>query len=268
VGYPAALEASRKQLVDDKTRATELSSQIRERQLKTSANPELLIDVVERADAAGRSRAFVTAQRDARAFRAFWEQERGAIAARVSAAAQKQIGEANCQNVDVSGTTSYALRESFDRQLEKRVREHNDAQELIERERAALGPAGVTELQKFADEIAYDSYLVHVALVDDKNLIDQQLSDRRSVARTLDRRLEEERRYLAERAKSKEERKQSEERSAALDKSRRSLDVAADNAEAEIKELEQTIKQAKADYEVAFDAQRDRLRARPAVAKP
>jgi hypothetical protein len=260
--YPAAVEASRKQLVEDKTRATELTNQIRERQLKTAAEPQLLVEIVERADRAGRSRSFVTAQREARAFRAFWEEERGAIAARVSAAAQKQISEANCQDVDVGPGTSHALREGFERQLDKRVREHNDAQELIERERAALGPGGVNELQKFADEIAYTSYLVNVALIDDKDLIEQQLSDRRDVEHTLERQSAEERRH-AQSSKSKEERKQSEERAAELDKSRGALAAAVANADAETKEIEHTIEQAQTDYELAFDAMRDRLKSRP-----
>jgi hypothetical protein len=262
LAYPAALEASRKQLVDDKTRATELTNQIRERQLKTAADPQLLVEIVERADRAGRSRSFVTAQREARAFRAFWEEERGAIAARVSAAAQKQISEAHCQDVDLGPGTSHALREGFDRQLDKRVREHNDAQELIERERSALGPSGVNELQKFADEIAYTSYLVNVALIDDKDLIEQQLSDRRDVERTLEQRSAQERQH-AQSAKSKEERKQSEERAAELDKSRAALAAAVANADAETKEIEHSIEQAQTDYDLAFDTTRDRLRSRP-----
>jgi hypothetical protein len=263
--YPAALEASRKQLADDKTRATELTNQIRERQVKVAADPKLLVEIVERADRAGRSRAFVTAQREARAFRAFWEQERGAIAARVSAATQKQISEANCQQVDVSAGTSHALREGFERQLEKRVREHDDAQELIERERSALGPAGVNELSKFADEIAYASYLVNVALIDDKDLIEQQLGDRRDVEHTLSQGAAEERRR-AQALKSKEERKQSEDRAAELDKSRSAIATAAANAEAETREIEHSIEQARTDYQLAFDAARERLRTRPAKA--
>jgi hypothetical protein len=263
LGYPAALESSRKQLVDDKTRATELTSQLRERQLKTTADPQLLVEIVERADRAGRSRSFVGAQREARAFRAFWEEERGAISARVSAAAQKQISEANCQELDVSASTSHALREGFERQLEKRVREHNDAQELIERERTALGPAGVSELSKLADELAYASYLTNVALIDDKDLIEQQLDDRRQVERTLSQHATEERRR-AQSAKSKEERKQAEERAAALDKSSSAIATAATNAEAEIKEIEHSIEQTRTDYALAFDGLRERLRTRPA----
>jgi hypothetical protein len=267
LAYPSALEASRRQLVADKTRATELSSQIRERELKSNADPQLLDEIVERADAAGRSQAFVAAQREARAFRAFWEEERGAISARVAAAAQKQIGEANCQDVDIGASTGHALREGFDRQLEKRVREHNDAQDLIERDRAALGAGGAAELQKFADDIAYASYLVSVGLIDDRDAIAQRLDEQRRVARTLDRELAQERRYQAEHAKNKEERKASEERSAALAKSRAALDPAANGAQAETKELDQTIEQARADYAAALDAQHKRLRARAEARK-
>lgn len=261
--YPVALEASRKQLVEDKTRATALTNQIRERQLKVTADPALLVQIAERADRAGRSRSFVTAQREARAFRSFWEEERGAIAARVNAAAQKQVTEANCANVDVSTSTGPALRESFERQLDRRVREHNDAQALIERERAALGPAGVNELSKFADELAYASYLVNVALIDDKDRIAQQLSDRAEVERTLDRRLAEEQRYAQAEA-NKESRRQSQERGAALQKSRSALAAAVGNAEAETQEIEHTIEQARTDYHLAFDAARERLKARTA----
>jgi hypothetical protein len=263
VAYPLLLEYSRKQLVEDKTKATELTAQIKEREVKSTADPELLVEIVERADAAGRSASFVAAQREARAFRTFWEEERGPISARVTAAAQKQVTEGGC-DVEVGGATSYALKEGFDKQLEKRVREHNDAQQLLEQHRNTLGAGGLAELQRLADDIAYDSYLVNVALIDDKNEIERMLSERRSVASTLDRSLSDERRYLAESAKTKEEKKASEERIAALAKSSGSLEAAAKDAEAEINELEQTIRQAEADYDAAFDTLRDRLKDRPA----
>jgi nitrate reductase assembly molybdenum cofactor insertion protein NarJ len=261
--YPTLLEYNRQQLVEDKTKATELTGQIRDRDPKSSADKELLVEIVERADSAGRSASFVAAQREARAFRTFWEEERGPISARVTAAAQKQITEGGCKDVEVGGATSYALKEGFDKQLEKRVREHNDAQQLIEQNRTVLGPAGFAELQKLADDIAYASYLVNVALIDDKNNIERMLSERRNVSSTLDRNLDDERRYQSEKARSKEEKKASDERIAALEKSRGSLDAASSDAENEVKELEQTIRQAQSDYDIAFDALRDRLKDRP-----
>ena len=263
VAYPPLLEERRKQLVADKTMSSELTAKVRDHEIKANADPKLLEEIVESADAAGRSSTFVAAQREARAFRTFWEEERGAIGARVAAAAQKQIADAGCgQPVDVGGATSYALREGFDRQLEKRVREHNEAQHVIERERTALGNGGTKELEDFADEIAYASYLVYVGLVDDKSQIEGMLSERRSVASTLDSRLKAEQEYLAQ-AKSKEDKKASEERIAALQKSKDSIDTATADAEAEIKELEQTIRQAQTDYADARDAQLKRIRERP-----
>jgi hypothetical protein len=263
IAYPPLLEEQRKRLVEDKTQATELTAKVRDHQLKVSADPKLLEEIVEAADGAGRSTTFVQAQREARSFRKFWDEERGPIGARVAAAAQKQIVDGGCpQGVDVSGATSYALREGFDRQLEKRVREHNEAQHVIEREHNALGSAGTKEMQELADEIAYASYLVYVGLIDDKDDIAVMLTERRSVSSTLDSRLKTEREYLAA-AKSKEDKKASEERIAAIEKSRAAIDTATTDAEAEIKELDQTIRQAQTDYSDALDGLLERIKKLP-----
>jgi hypothetical protein len=266
IAYPPLLEEQRKRLVDDKTQATELTAKVRDHQIKVSADPKLLEEIVEAADSAGRSTTFVQAQREARAFRSFWDEERGPIGARVAAAAQKQVADAGCaQPVDVSGATSYALRDGFDRQLEKRVREHNEAQHVIERERTALGSAGTKEMEELADQIAYASYLVYVGLIDDKDQIEAMLTERRSVSSTLDSRLKAEQSYLAS-AKSKEDKKDSEERIAAIEKSRAALDSATTDAEAEIKELEQTIRQAQTDYSDTLDGLLERIKKMPAPA--
>jgi hypothetical protein len=263
VAYPPLLEERRKQLVVDKTQATELTAKVRDHEIKSNADPKLLEEIVESADAAGRSSTFVAAQREARAFRSFWDEERGTIGARVAAAANKQVADAGCgQAVDVSGATSYALREGFDRQLEKRVREHNEAQHVIGRERTALGSAGVKEMEELADQTAYASYLVYVGLIDDRQQIEGMLSERRSVASTLDSRLKAEQEYLAQ-AKSKDDKKASEERISALTKSRDAIDATTSDAEAEVKELDQTIRQAQADYDDALEAQLKRIKERP-----
>jgi hypothetical protein len=267
IAYPVSLEHQQKQLVEDKTKATELTGQLRERELKTNADPKLLQEIVEASDDAGRSHTFVAAQREARAFRTFWEEERAPIASRVTAAAQKQIADAGCaQEVDVAGATNYALKEGFERQLEKRVREHNEAQHIIEHNRAAFPGPALNEIQKLADDVAYASYLVNVALIDDKDNVERLLSEKRSVAGTLDDSLDRERKYLGEQAKTKEEKKTSEERIAELEKSKAALDSAVRDAEGESKELEQTIRQAQGDYDAAFDALIERIKARPAPA--
>jgi hypothetical protein len=263
VAYPPLLEAHRERLVEDKTAATELTTKVRDHQIKVSADPKLLEEIVETADRAGRSASFVVAQREARSFRTFWDEERGPIASRVAAAANKQAADGGCpQAVDVSGATTYALREGFDRAIEKRVREHNEAHHVIDRERTALGSAGVKEMEELADEVAYASYLVYVGLVDDRDQIQGMLAERRSIASTLDSRLKAEQEYLAS-AKTKEDKKASEERVAAIQKSRSAIDSASTNAEAEIKELDQTIRQAQTDYEDALKALLERIKQLP-----
>lgn len=263
VAYPPLLEAHRQRLVDDKTQATELTGKVRDHQIKVSADPKLLEEIVESADAAGRSASFVVAQREARSFRTFWDEERGPIAARVAAAANKQVADGGCpQGVDVGGATTYALREGFDRAIERRVREHNEAQHVIDRERSALGSAGVKELEELADQIAYASYLVYVGLVDDRDQIQGMLAERSDVASTLDARLKAEQEYL-QTAKNKEDKKASEERIAAIQKSRAGIDAATSNAEAEIKELDQTIRQAQTDYADALEALLKRIKELP-----
>jgi hypothetical protein len=264
IAYPVVLEHQRQQLVEDKTKATELTGQLRERELKTNADPKLLEEIVDASDRAGHSHTFVAAQREARAFRTFWEEERAPIASRVTAATQKQIADAGCpQEVDVAGATSYALKEGFERQLEKRVREHNEAQHIIEHNRAAFPGPALSEIQKLADDIAYASYLVNVAMIDDKDAIERMLAEQRSVASTLDDSLERERKYASEHAKTKEEKKVSEERIADLEKSKAQLDASVRNAEGESKELEQTIRQAQGDYDAGLTALLERIRARP-----
>jgi hypothetical protein len=263
--YPAALEHQRKLLAEDKSKAGELTGTLREREIKANADPKLLEEIVEASDSAGRSHTFVAAQREARAFRAFWDEERAPIAARVTAAAQKQIADAGCpQEVDVAGATSHALKEGFERQLEKRVREHNEAQHIIEHSRAAFPGPSLSEVQKLADDVAYASYLVNVALIDDKDNIERMLSERRGVASTLDDSLERERKYLSEQAKTKEEKKTAEERIAELEKSKAALDGTVRDAENESKELEQSIRQAQGDYDAAYDGLIERIKARPA----
>lgn len=251
--HPYVLEQERQQLVNDKTAATERTAALRDQDVRADVDGKWLKDVLETASEAGQSRAFVDAQREARAFRAFFEEERGPIAARISAAAQKQISEHNCQDVEVGGAVSYALRDSFDRQLDKRVRERNQAQHMIEEQRGKLPNPSLHELSELADDVAYASYLVHVALIDDKTRIDALLDERRDVASTLDDAIKREQKGL-EGATSKEEKRAREERLSALEKSRAALDVSVKDAEAEVRELEQTIRQADADYEDALAA--------------
>src|SRR5690349_11283805 len=95
ITYPERLQAETTLLVADKQQAHDLSEKMATRttELKPGSNPELMLVIVRQADEAGRSDAYVQANAESRQLRAFWDEERGPISARVNGAAQKHLTE-------------------------------------------------------------------------------------------------------------------------------------------------------------------------------
>jgi hypothetical protein len=259
--YPAELESTRTRLAEEKTQAQTLSAGLaaETKDLKTPIDSELVLEIVDAADEAGKSEALAKAREADRAVRAFWEEERGPIGSRVNNAVQQKAVEAKCENTDLTGTVPYALREGVDKQLERRLRSQNEAHLLIDRNKGTLGQANTQALQKLVDDVSLNSYLVNIALIQDSNHISKMLSERRSVQGALDDAIEEETRPSATQP-SAAERKASAERLAALTKSRDALDAATSNAEGEIKTSEEQVKAAQSEYESALADLRDEIR--------
>ena len=270
IGYPERLSAETAVLVADKQQAHDLSEKMATRptELKPGANPELLLVIVKQADEAGRSEAFVQANAEARELRAFWEEERGPITARVNGAAQKHLTEANCgpcAQTDLGGPLSYALSNGIDKQLEKRLRACNEAQRTIELNKDGLGNGNVAPVQKLADDIALTSYQVNVALPQERNRIDSLLDEQDDIESTLTRAIEWEQAYQATN-RSAADKKDSQERLAVLEKSRAAVAPAVTNAEAARKDLDPQIEQARKRYADALEALENELKAQQARA--
>jgi hypothetical protein len=266
--YPERLTAETNMLVADKQKATELSQTLGARtgELKAGADPALLLVIVRQADEVGRGEAFAAANDEARGLHSFWDEERGPITARVNGAAQKQLTEAKCTEADVSGPIAYALKDGVDKQLEKWLRAHNEAQRTIERHKGELGAANVSAVQKLADDIALASYFVNIALVLERNRIDRLLSERSDVDSTLSNEIDWERAFQAENH-SATDKKASQERMAALEKSRAAVPAAAASAEAARKDLDLQIKSARESYQSGLQALENELEAQQARAK-
>jgi len=263
VGYPDDLEATRGLLAEEKTQAQTLSAGLaaQTQELKTPLDTELALRIVDAADEAGESESYTRARAQERAVREFWEEERGPIGARVNGAVQQKASEAKCESTEqLTSSVSYALREGVDKQLERRLRSQNEAHLLIDRNKSSLG-ANVPVLQKLADDVTVNSYLVHNALIEDANRISRMLAERRTVERTLDDAIEEETRPPTA-PQSAAERKASAERLAALTKARDALSSASANAEGEVKNAEEQTKTAQSEYDAALSALRDELRKR------
>jgi hypothetical protein len=262
--YPERVAASTTMLKEDADKVRTLNRELagRERDLPTEAEPVLLLEIIDAADSSGRSQAFVEASHEARSVRGFWEQERGPIIGRANAAAQKQATEKNCQELEVGPQLSYAVKDGIDKQLEKRLRENNEALRLIEMNKAALGAGNVPRVQKLADDIATASFLVNVAIVEDRDTIERLNRERRSVESSIDRALEDEKSFRERTAKTPAEKRASEERTQRLEKSKAQLAPEADKAESAVRDIDPAIQQARDEYEAALDKLKDAVRAR------
>ncbi len=255
LGYPAALSAQTETLVADKKQAQTLSRGLptRSADFKASADPKLLLYIVQQSDQAGRGEAFAAAHADASASRQFWDEERGPITSRVSGAAQKQVTEAGCTKAEVGGAISYALKDGVDKQLEKRLRARNEAQRTIERNKNALGQANVAAAQKLADDVAMTSFLVNSELVFERDRLRVLLDEQGDVDSTLRRAAEDEVEWQKAKPATGADLKTSQELVSALQKSRSALPAAANGAENALVNIDLDIENARKEYQAGLD---------------
>jgi hypothetical protein len=234
--------------------------------LKPGADPEVLFVVVQQADYAGRTEAYAAAHDEFAGVDAFWDEERNAIAGRINGAAQKQVTEAGCtQQIELGGPINYTLKDGVDRQLAKRLRASNEAHRTIERHKAALGAGNVAAAQALADHIAFRSYLVNIALVEQRDRIQSLLAERSEVEDTLGDSIDWERAYQQS-GHSPAEKKASQEQMAALEKARAAIPGLASNAEAKIRDLDPTIEELRKKHDAQIEAMLDELKAQQARA--
>jgi hypothetical protein len=251
-------------LADDKTDAQRITTELpkRSESVKPDADPEILLEIVKLSDEAGKGQAFKDARDHDLAVRGFFDDERGPLTSRITNATQKQLAEGGVQNADVGNTVSFALRDGVDKQLEKRLREVNDAHLLIERHKGSLGASNVAAVQKLADDVAVASYLSHIALLEDKNELSRLIHERSSVESTINDAIEAEKSFQSEKARNDAERRASEQRVSELTKSRDAIPQAVTNAETASQNLDKAVEQARKDYEDALKNLESQIEAR------
>jgi hypothetical protein len=250
--YPATMEATMKAAVDHEThaKATIEAMPAYTKELK-GADAARVLSIVNAADESGRSIGYVQRARELSATSAFFEEEREPLTRRITGAAQSKLKEkdAQCTDADIGGTVSYALKDGIERQVERRLRDRNEAHAILDHYRASLGKDNVADMEKQADAIAQASYTVYVALLDDRARLGSLLAERSDVASSIDRVLEEERVYAAEKARTDVEKKASADRTAALMKGKATLRAFTGDAEKLVKSLDEQIPQFQKSYE-------------------
>ena len=148
-----------------------------------------VLEVVERADQAGRSAAYVARTRHVRNVAEFFDQEREPIQRRVGGAAQYAAAQKGCKDAPVYAAAVRALDKSVQKRIEERLREHSEAHLYIQENRDALGQKNTEALKTQADEISYTSYVVHIAMVELKVRLRERLEQAEEVKATLERKV-------------------------------------------------------------------------------
>jgi hypothetical protein len=209
--------------------------------------------IVKGADAAGRSAVYVEQIRRTDGAYAFLSGEKEEIVGKVAGATQSAARRRGC-DVDLSGAVGQSFKEAVDRQLEEELRQANEGHVLLARYRASLGAQNTAALEKQVDAISRTSYLVHVALVEEKLRIRRMLAEADEVRRAGAQFIQAERDFQAEAKATAEDKEASEERIAEMNKSRALLDSAILQGEALLPKLEEQILTIQKEYDDAFAA--------------
>lgn len=258
--YPAELQATATSLSDREDIAKRTADQFQgyPDQLK-EPDWKVVVDVIEQADAAGRSYDYVERVRAVDGAVAFFNDNKEDLTRKVSGAAQYVVKQKGC-DVDVTGATSHALEEGVERQLEKYVRDRNEAHRRIDRHRVSLGKENAAALEKQADAVSFTSYLVHIDMVEHKLRLRRMLEEIEAIKASIDEAIAAERAFQSSGKRTDEERKASDARIEELGRSKAILDSSATQAKQIDEAMDERIAAAQKTYREAFDALRATLR--------
>ncbi len=210
--------------------------------LKDPSWPHVL-EIVDRADEDGRSHAYVGRLRRVEGASAFFEAEKDEINRKVGGSVAYTAKKKGCDEA-IAGAAAPALKDVVEKQLEKELRDGSEAQQLIERYRGELGKENAAALEKLADDLTRASFLVHIAIVDDKVRLLRMVSEADQVRKTADDAVAAEKSYQASYKKITDaEKKASEARIADLNKSKASMDAAVKQAQGVAPSLDDEIQE-------------------------
>jgi hypothetical protein len=265
--YPAALQSSANDYVNTEGDVRRITTDFPKYpdQLKDPPWP-IVQNVVNRADEAGRSAAYVDARHDFEQTRDFFTEEKDEITRKVAGSAQYAVKKKECSQceVDVGPAVASSLRDAVDKQLEKRLRAHNDAHLLIDRYRESLGKANATALEKQADDISTASYATFIRSVEIKVRATRLLDEANQIKKTLDQGIADERAFQAEPGRKEGDKKASNERIAKMEDGKVRIEAAIPPLQNLVKEIDQRSQAMTKEYNDALEALKKAIAAKSA----
>jgi hypothetical protein len=188
----------------------------------------------------------------------FFEEEKGELEKKVGGAAQYAVKQKNC-DADVYGTTNNALGKAVEKQLELRLRAHNEAHRFILDNEDSLGKPNLETLQRQADDIAYASYVSHVAPKQTRARLEELIDEGSEVKKTLDRSIAEAGKIEGDSARSDGQRRAARARAEAAQAAKQRVDSEIQQAQYVLDGLDDRSQKLEADYATAFKNLRQRL---------
>src|SRR5262249_257008 len=183
--------------------------------------------------------------------RARFSMEGDEVTKKVAGAVQYAAKQKGC-DADVGGAAAHALKESVDKQIEKHLRENNEAQLYIERHKNVLGKENTEALQKQADDISYASYVANIELGERKVRLKRIIEEPAQVQKAADAFIESEHKFQREPGVTDADRKASEERIAAMNKAKASMASSKAQAQSLLDGVEDRIKNTQKTYSDGF----------------
>ena len=264
--YPARLQSVRSRFASDETKARSSIAEFKGfPDALRSPNFEQTRQVVLRADAAGKSSAYSETSLEAEAVTRFFDEEKASLYPRVAGAVNHTAKEKNCTE-DLGSVAVGAMARGVDKQLDERLRAHNEAHRYIEDHQDELGRANVNTLEDQADKISRASNVAHVRLELYRREIEALLNDSSGVSDTLDRVTRESDATLANASASKSKQAVAHKRKTAAQSARAALTAELDQGKRSVEEMQQRIAMLQKEYQVALDALTDDLAQRAAKA--
>lgn len=207
--------------------------------------------VYQAADAAGHSSAYVQQARENQSVTRFFDEEKEEISKKVAGAANYAAKQKSCK-VEVYGPASHALQKSVEKQLEERLRAHNEAHSLIADNAEALGKPNREKLEKQADDIAATSYAVRVQNPESIDELKRRVDESKDVGSTLDRVIEEAKAVEADSARADADKKAATARREHAEKAKSELETEVSAAQKLLEEMENRVKALQEEYDKAF----------------
>jgi len=258
--FPEAMAAARGRIAEHESKAKrELQAfATYADEIKEPTSYKDVRTVVDLADSAGRSAAYVERRQEVDSAAAFFESQKEDITRSVAGAAQYTAKQKNC-DVDTYGSAAHALEKSVEKGLEKYLREHNEAHAYIEDNQDALGKPNLEKLRKQADEISDVSYMVHVGIPQSRERVEGMVAEANDVKKTLDRTIEESKTVEADAARSATDKAAAKKRRETAEAAKPRVDSELQQAQQMLEGLEERQKQITKEYEEALDGLRQKL---------